>query len=328
MSELAKILSEKQKNHDKPTMESRLASLSLNFERAIYRIADIPIKINRSMLTFKKKLSIIESQLIEIKESINSLRESVSETDNSESQQKYLKDIDLSQFQGLHINKPLLEQDLKIIQRICWNCKRILTFEEFCESNPHTDPKFLHQLWKHPCIELYCCYCYSFMEKQLELQKLKDQSKAAKQTLNKREYEALSFLENHIQKQILLQDNLSTICAFNNLEGHYDCEFSLESQTITSLKLSNCNLKSIPPEIKLFSNLKVLVLNDNQIFKIPEWINSLPNLKFLDLSGNPFQTIPRCMLENRTLTIIPRKIRTKHYLRAILEDIKEKFGRA
>jgi len=60
----------------------------------------------------------------------------------------------------------------------------------------------------------------------------------------------------------------------------------------TKLDLSNKQIKTLPPEIGLLSNLQSLYLYNNQIETLPPEIGSLSNLQILSLHNNQIQTLP------------------------------------
>lgn len=61
------------------------------------------------------------------------------------------------------------------------------------------------------------------------------------------------------------------------------------ARNITSLNLSYRKLKSVPPEISKFTQLKSLELNGNQLTELPKKIVDLRLLQVLNLSGNQFR---------------------------------------
>lgn len=87
---------------------------------------------------------------------------------------------------------------------------------------------------------------------------------------------------------------------------------------ITKLDLSNKNLKSIPKDVFLCTNLTKLILCDNNIREIPKEISLLQKLKVLDLSNNKINVlyadifrIPKLItlnVANNNLKTIPRQI--------------------
>jgi len=61
---------------------------------------------------------------------------------------------------------------------------------------------------------------------------------------------------------------------------------------LQSLYLYNNQIKTLPPEIGLLSNLQSLYLYNNQIETLPPEIGSLSNLQILSLHNNQIQTLP------------------------------------
>lgn len=73
-------------------------------------------------------------------------------------------------------------------------------------------------------------------------------------------------------------------------------EFFKEQQCILDriedISLSSENLTSVPPEIKLFTNVKKIDLDENPLTQFPDELFSLKDLENLDLSCCNLQSIP------------------------------------
>ncbi len=90
---------------------------------------------------------------------------------------------------------------------------------------------------------------------------------------------------------------LSFVCtqkAFAQKDKPY---FSIESalentKDATILNLSGQDLLEIPKEILQLTNLKTLLLNNNQIKEIPPFLGALQNLEVLDLDSNLIRSLP------------------------------------
>src|SRR6187551_1758848 len=65
-----------------------------------------------------------------------------------------------------------------------------------------------------------------------------------------------------------------------------------EPERVYRLNLSKKKLKSVPPEISRFSNLKELDLSKNKIKELPAQIGDLKNLEILNLSSNDLVDLP------------------------------------
>ena len=63
-------------------------------------------------------------------------------------------------------------------------------------------------------------------------------------------------------------------------------------EKVTKLKLSNCKLTSLPPEIGELRNLNILDLPDNELTSLPPEIGKLTNLISLNLASNKLKQIP------------------------------------
>ena len=62
--------------------------------------------------------------------------------------------------------------------------------------------------------------------------------------------------------------------------------------SITALDLQGKKLKEIPKGVFLHRQLKVLLLNFNQLTTLPPEIGNLTNLTYLSLDGNKLMTLP------------------------------------
>jgi len=69
-------------------------------------------------------------------------------------------------------------------------------------------------------------------------------------------------------------------------------EASLNPEEVYKLNLRKKKLKSIPPVIFTFTNLRVLNLSKNKIKDIPDAISELVQLTELDLSDNKIEVLP------------------------------------
>jgi hypothetical protein len=79
------------------------------------------------------------------------------------------------------------------------------------------------------------------------------------------------------------------------------------------LDLSMQNLKSIPPELCLMTNLKELMLRDNELVSLPVELSRLTKLTSLRMSCNKLESIPSelCSLPNlRELYLHKNKLRS------------------
>lgn len=71
---------------------------------------------------------------------------------------------------------------------------------------------------------------------------------------------------------------------------------------LTSLDLSNCDLKSLPVELALCTQLSSLDLSDNELDSLPAFFADFILLKRLDLKGNKFKLLPRSLADAPALT--------------------------
>jgi hypothetical protein len=95
-------------------------------------------------------------------------------------------------------------------------------------------------------------------------------------------------------------------------------------QGVTTLDLSNNVLTgSLPAEVRLLSNLRVLDLSDNQFTGVPAEIGQLAELRVLDLSNNPITGLP---YEIGNLSKLEKlDLSGTKYSRQDLQVIKEKL---
>ncbi|XP_054746561.1 protein lap1 isoform X2 [Anastrepha obliqua] len=73
-------------------------------------------------------------------------------------------------------------------------------------------------------------------------------------------------------------------------------------RTLEELYLSSAHIKSLPPELFYCQNLRVLVVNNNNLESIPNAISALRQLQTLNLSRNSISTVPDNMKSCKNLT--------------------------
>jgi len=86
----------------------------------------------------------------------------------------------------------------------------------------------------------------------------------------------------------------------------------------TELYLNDNEIKTLPPEIGLLTNLQRLYLHNNKIVKLPPEIGSLSNLRELSLYNNQIKSLPpeiaslinlqRLYLDNNQIITLPPEI--------------------
>jgi hypothetical protein len=64
-----------------------------------------------------------------------------------------------------HFRKLKSSRDLKEKMR-CFNCKSILSFQDFTKRNPNIPIERLRKLWENPKIQLYCCKCFAKAQRE------------------------------------------------------------------------------------------------------------------------------------------------------------------
>jgi len=92
-------------------------------------------------------------------------------------------------------------------------------------------------------------------------------------------------------------------------------DLPLEISNLTQLeelRLSNNNLQTLPPEIGNLGGLQELYLGHNRLQHLPPEINNLTELRKLYLAGNQF---PNSLFKNKTLSrkIVYKKVRNMTY---------------
>ncbi len=73
---------------------------------------------------------------------------------------------------------------------------------------------------------------------------------------------------------------------------------------LESLDLSNCNLTSVPEEIKNCPSIKYLNLSGNRIKELPEWIFTMKHLSQINLANTELDIFPERLTTIPTLTFI------------------------
>jgi hypothetical protein len=99
-------------------------------------------------------------------------------------------------------------------------------------------------------------------------------------------------------------------------------------KSVIFLSLNDLQLSVIPPEIGLFTKLKMLSLNGNQITSIPPNIDDCSSLLRLDLDNNKITEIPPALfcckklhtlrLRHNQITVIPEEIQKMKQLQTLL----------
>lgn len=88
------------------------------------------------------------------------------------------------------------------------------------------------------------------------------------------------------------------------MQKEYLQKNSMEWGCVTKLNLEESGLTTLPKEIGLFTNLKILDLSDNELTTLPQEISKLKQLKILDLSNNKIQILPNIIGELESLIIL------------------------
>lgn len=116
-----------------------------------------------------------------------------------------------------------------------------------------------------------------------------------------------AILKNWAFIYIEYENALQAICKATggNAEQLVQGIFSLDCERITTLDLSGCGIKILPPQIKLFKQLSELNLRGNDFDSLPSELEDLP-LKKIDLTGNLrlMATMPRWIYD-RDFVILP-----------------------
>jgi Leucine-rich repeat (LRR) protein len=87
-------------------------------------------------------------------------------------------------------------------------------------------------------------------------------------------------------KQYSSELKINSVAITPNILGVHNLRY------LTSINLSNANLKEIPKRVFDLYNLKELNLRNNSIKEIPQDLTRLENLEYLDLGYNKIETIP------------------------------------
>jgi len=80
--------------------------------------------------------------------------------------------------------------------------------------------------------------------------------------------------------------------------------YQLYQQTELNLSLYDNQIKTLPPEIGLLTNLRGLYLSNNEIKTLPPEIGKLSNLRELSLSNNKIETLPPEIGSLRNLLVL------------------------
>ncbi len=173
----------------------------------------------------------------------------------------------------------------------------------------------------------------NYYQNQLSTKRLEELAQWTK------EQEALALIE--LFKQIAIKIPLANtfLASLSYLETidqaskihHWMSQNTHWLHRIDIIDLSKKQLKILPSEISLISNLERLCLAENQLQTLPAECGQLTNLKRLDLSHNKLRTIPpefkqlegslrMLLLNDNNLRIIPEYIKTMN-LRKLKYDI-------
>lgn len=82
---------------------------------------------------------------------------------------------------------------------------------------------------------------------------------------------------------------LTSSCCLNPDELEEALEHPKET---TKIKIKNCNLGRIPPDIGKLTNLEFLYLDHNQLDSLPSTIGNLQNLKHFYIGKNSLKRLP------------------------------------
>ena len=66
----------------------------------------------------------------------------------------------------------------------------------------------------------------------------------------------------------------------------------VKNRHVQRLFLQDCNLTSVPKELKSFTKIEGTNLGGNQVSTLPEWISEFRNLKYINANGNKISRIP------------------------------------
>jgi Leucine-rich repeat (LRR) protein len=112
--------------------------------------------------------------------------------------------------------------------------------------------------------------------------------KYLKENSNDKDFEPNISDEKKIYESIILVKNYITVNDFNNILNLEMFKYSLNK--ITKINLTANNLTSVPDIFKSLSNIKILILNNNQIEKISN-LENLTKLEKLELRSNKLTKI-------------------------------------
>ncbi|MHA1232400.1 MAG: leucine-rich repeat domain-containing protein [Candidatus Helarchaeota archaeon] len=125
-------------------------------------------------------------------------------------------------------------------------------------------------------------------------------------------------LENYVGKPIKVLEEI---------KDYENIGYKIQNNHITILKISKCDIKSLPESINYLTFLEVLYLRSNKITTLPNSIGDLKNLRELILPFNDINTLPNSIgkLENlekldlsynKNLAILPNSMKS-------LKNLKE-----
>lgn len=86
---------------------------------------------------------------------------------------------------------------------------------------------------------------------------------------------------------------------------YYDLESAvLQKDSVISLSLVNKGLTTLPNEILLFKNLKVLDISSNNINNLPDWLGKMACLEELYCRSNKIDKLPLDICNLKNLTVL------------------------
>jgi len=95
---------------------------------------------------------------------------------------------------------------------------------------------------------------------------------------------------NHLGLATVQKDN--KVFLIDTLGKIYPLAFSVDQLTPETTALNISFKNSIPEEVWKYKQLKVLILNQNDIYRLPKEIGQLNNLLYLDLDNNHISYLP------------------------------------
>jgi Leucine-rich repeat (LRR) protein len=308
-------------------LEARLDALSNKFEKVVSIALRVPDDLNRRFEEIREQLRVLENHLVIMDNDIIEIRNSNRNDESLENpaSPSPLRQEIMEELRSFFNRRNHSSVDKDYRERVCFQCKATLSFDHYCSRNKSENEEWLVKIWNHPYVEILCCSCHDKYKLIEQKENRAEEAQNMIKDLVKEEREAIEFIQERLNINLLYLEELG----YSNMFSHYPIfphEFSIKDGHVSALKLSNCGLKSVPPEIQVFSHIQVLDLNNNSLRSIPEWVSSLHSLEVLDMDGNQIVEFPKSLSKNEDIRIFPRFYRYAGYVKDVVKKLDEKLG--